>query len=63
MGLKVRVVYKYIIEKNDDKFAQMGMEDVVYGCLEGGWGVSEAERRHEELVMAIVGAKICFVGI
>ena len=46
-----------VVKENKNTSVQEGAEDLVHECLKRRWRVGEAERHHEKLVMAMVGAE------
>jgi hypothetical protein len=48
---------QYVIKKHQHEPAEIRAEDVVHQCLESGWGVGEAERHHQKLVVPLVRAE------
>ena len=52
-----RAVDENIVEKDQHKPPQVGAKDIVHQRLECRWGIGEAERHHQELVVAVVGAE------
>jgi hypothetical protein len=57
VGLQSRVVNQYIIQKNQNEFAQKWAKYLVHKMLEGGWCIGEVER-HD--LVTIMRSKGCF---
>lgn len=52
-----RVVYQYVVEKDQHEPTEIRPEDVVHQRLEGGRGIGEAKRHHQEFVVSLVSTE------
>lgn len=52
--LSAKTVDKDVIEEDNDKFSKEIFKDIIHENLKSGWGISETERIHLELIMALM---------
>ena len=54
---------EHIIEEDDDGLLQDGLEQLIHGCLECRWSVTQTKRHHSKLVMPLMRSECGFVDV
>ena len=63
MGMPNFIVDWDVIKKDKDKIMQKELKDMVHETLEGGRCIAKVKGNHQELIMALMGAKNSFGNI
>ena len=52
-----------IVKEDDYKFLQIRPQGLIHSGLKGSWGVTQAERHHEEFIMPVMRSEGCLAYI